>query len=66
MAHALAESHREAGVAGHLYSLEAIPKFHENVEAVGALVRLLIMVGSMAVGPELPTHRRGSRGPENL
>jgi predicted O-methyltransferase YrrM len=39
MAHALAENHRNAGIVGHLYSLEAIPKFHENVKAIlpGAL-----------------------------
>ena len=34
MAHALAVSHRGAGVAGHLYSLEAIPRFHENVKEI--------------------------------
>lgn len=38
MAHALAESHR-GDIAGHLYSLEAIPQFHENVKEIlpGAL-----------------------------
>lgn len=48
MAHALAEAHRSTGIAGHLYSLEAIPKFHENVKAIlpDALQRYVTLICS--------------------